>query len=211
MQREQARTRTGLPSRWITVGCRFGSQRRRARLRFMPIDWGFQPVIGFLPQMSQARAMGVSSLQSRRNRRARTGAAGAAAMVARYDPAMQSGPAPRRSSRELDEADLDRPIRQAFPDLARAAAVLARLEIRTPREALFHLPFRYDDFSDLRALGDLVADEKQSARVRVEAVRVEPGFRRRPHRGIAQLVDDAGGSAEAVWVGRRVVESRIRP
>jgi hypothetical protein len=32
-------------------------------LRFMPTDWGFQPVIGRLPQMSQTRAM-VEGLQS---------------------------------------------------------------------------------------------------------------------------------------------------
>ena len=58
------------------------------------------------------------------------------------------------------------------------------------RDALWYLPFRYDDFSDLRPLGELVPDEKQSARVRVEAVRVEPGFGRRPQRVIAQLSDD---------------------
>jgi hypothetical protein len=46
MQREQALMRTGEPLRWTTIGCRLGSQRRSARLRFMPTDWGFQPVIG---------------------------------------------------------------------------------------------------------------------------------------------------------------------
>ena len=82
------------------------------------------------------------------------------------------------------------PIRSALPDLARSAAALARLGITTPREALWYLPFRYDDFSELRPLGDLLPDEKQSARVRVEAIRIEPGFGRRPQRVIAQLSDD---------------------
>jgi hypothetical protein len=36
---------------------RLGSHRRSARLRFIPTDWGFQPVIGRFPQMSQTRAM----------------------------------------------------------------------------------------------------------------------------------------------------------
>ena len=123
-------------------------------------------------------------------------------MVARYDRAMQS-------SRRLAAEDLDRPIRTAMPELARAAGPLARLGITTPREALWYLPFRYDDFSELRPLGELVPDEKQSARVRVDAVRVEPGFGRKPQRVIAQL-SDSSGSAEAIWFGRRFVERRLQ-
>ena len=114
-----------------------------------------------------------------------------------------------QSRRLLAETDLDRPIRSVVPELARGAAGLARLGITTPREALWYLPFRYDDFSELRPLGDLLPDEKQSARVRVEAVRVEPGFGRKPQRVIAQLSDDSG-TAEAVWFGRRFVERRLQ-
>jgi ATP-dependent DNA helicase RecG len=115
-----------------------------------------------------------------------------------------------QSSRRLDPADLDRPVRQVLPELARGTAALARLGIATPRQALWYLPFRYDDFSDLRPLAQLIPDEKQSARVRVDAVRIEPGFGRRPQRVIAQLSDDAGGSTEAVWFGRRYVERRLQ-
>ncbi|MBA4169849.1 MAG: ATP-dependent DNA helicase RecG [Chloroflexi bacterium] len=109
----------------------------------------------------------------------------------------------------LGPDDLDRPIRIAMPDLTRGAAALARLRITTAREALWYLPFRYDDFSDLRPLGELLPDEKQSARARVEAVRVEPGFGRRPQRVIVQLSDDTG-SAEAIWFGRQFVERRLK-
>ena len=127
-------------------------------------------------------------------------------MLARYDRAMQS--AGRRVPVPLAPGDLDRPIRAVLPELTRGAASLARLGIATPRQALLYLPFRYDDFSDLRPLGELVADEKQSARARVTDVKVEPGFGRRPQRVIAQLADDTG-SAEAIWFGRRYVERRL--
>jgi ATP-dependent DNA helicase RecG len=110
----------------------------------------------------------------------------------------------------LDEADLDLPIRSVIPELARGAGTLAKLGIRTPRQALFYLPFRYDDFSNLRPIARLEPDEKQSARVRVDTVRVEPGFGRRPQRVIAQLSDESG-TAEAVWFGRRFVERRVQP
>ena len=104
---------------------------------------------------------------------------------------------------------LDQPIRRTMPELARGAAVLTRLGITTAREALWYLPFRYDDFSELRGLGELVPHEKQSARATVAAIRVEPGFGRRPQRVVAQLTDNTG-SAEAIWFGRRYVERRLQ-
>ncbi|HEY8771868.1 MAG TPA: ATP-dependent DNA helicase RecG [Candidatus Limnocylindria bacterium] len=119
---------------------------------------------------------------------------------------MQS--AGRRVPVPLAPGGLDLPIRAVLPELARGAAALARLGIVTPRQALFYLPFRYDDFSDLRPLGELVADEKQSARARVTDIKIEPGFGRRPQRVIAQLADDTG-TAEAIWFGRRYVERRL--
>ncbi|MEO8639700.1 MAG: ATP-dependent DNA helicase RecG [Chloroflexota bacterium] len=115
---------------------------------------------------------------------------------------------PAATHRDLSANDLDRPIRSALPELARGAATFARLGITTPRQALFYLPFRYDDFSDLRPLGELVADEKQSARAKVTDIKIEPGFGRRPQRVIAQLADETG-TAEAIWFGRRYVERRL--
>ena len=114
---------------------------------------------------------------------------------------MQSAP--------LGSDELDQPIRAVLPELARGASVLARLGVVTPRQALFSLPFRYDDFSELRPLGELIPDEKQSARVRVTDLKVEPGFGRRPQRVMAQLSDQSG-SAEAIWFGKRYVERRLQ-
>ena len=138
-------------------------------------------------------------------------------MLARYDRAMQSGPrrsatAARRTGippRAVTSERLDQPIREVLPELGSGLATLIRLGIHTPRQALLYLPFRYDDFSDLRRLADLNPGHKQSARVRVEDIRSEPGFGRRAPRTIAQL-SDASGSAEAIWFGRRFIERRLR-
>ncbi|MEO8510141.1 MAG: ATP-dependent DNA helicase RecG [Chloroflexota bacterium] len=104
---------------------------------------------------------------------------------------------------------LDAPLRSAMPELSRSVSVLKRMGIETARQAIFTFPARYDDFSDLRTLADLVAEDKQSARVTVRDVRVEPGFGRKPQRVIAQL-EDASGTAEAIWFGRRYVERRLK-
>jgi ATP-dependent DNA helicase RecG len=88
-----------------------------------------------------------------------------------------------------------------------------RLGFLTVRELLFHLPRRYDDLREMRKLGDLRFIEEGtvvSARVRVVDVRVEPSFRRRIQRTIAEFEDETG-SVEATWFGRRFIERRLFP
>src|SRR5438132_11722683 len=80
------------------------------------------------------------------------------------EPAVNASPVAEES---LAEDRLDLPIARAVPKVTRGAATPRRLGIHTPRQALLYLPFRYDDFSDLRPLGDLVADEKQSEELRL--------------------------------------------
>src|SRR4051812_10509716 len=88
-----------------------------------------------------------------------------------------------------------------------------RLGFLTVRELLFHLPRRYDDLREMRQLGELVWVEEGtvvSARVKVGDVRVEPSFRRRIQRTIA-VFEDATGTIEATWFGRRYIERRLFP
>jgi ATP-dependent DNA helicase RecG len=86
-----------------------------------------------------------------------------------------------------------------------------RLGIHTVRDLLFHLPRRYDDLRELHRLGDLATVPEGtvvSARVRVAGLRVEQTWRRRVQRTTAQL-EDATGTAEAAWFGRRFIERRL--
>jgi ATP-dependent DNA helicase RecG len=97
----------------------------------------------------------------------------------------------------------------AAPTIARAAR---RLGVRTVRDLLFHFPRRYDDLREMRRLGDLTWSpdgDVISARVRVAELRVEPTFRRRVQRTIAQLEDDTG-TLTATWFGRRFIERRLK-
>ena len=96
-----------------------------------------------------------------------------------------------------------------------AAAVLRRLGPRLGiayvRDLLFHLPRRYDDRRQMETIAGLMAragGEQVSARVVVQSIRVEQGFRRRIQRTVARVADETG-EAEAVWFGRRYIERRI--
>ena len=100
-----------------------------------------------------------------------------------------------------------------LPGATTVARARRHLGIHTVRDLLFHLPRRYDDLRELRKLGDLVwarDGEVVSARVRVADLRVEPTFRRRVQRTVAELEDDTG-SISATWFGRRFIERRLGP
>ncbi len=109
---------------------------------------------------------------------------------------------------------LDLPVGQSgITGAATLRRMGGRLEIRTLRDLLFHLPRRYDDLREMRRIVDLtwVDDGTMvSTRVRVADVRIEPSFRRRVQRTIARLEDDSG-SIEATWFGRRYIERRLHP
>jgi ATP-dependent DNA helicase RecG len=118
--------------------------------------------------------------------------------------------APPASPGELPDRALEQSGLAAGPQLRRVGR---RLGWTTVRDLLFHLPRRYDDLRELRRLGELADVEDGdvvSARVEVRDLRVEPTFRRRVQRTIAELVDETG-SAQAVWFGRRYIERRLHP
>lgn len=131
-------------------------------------------------------------------------------------PGTRRSPARRpEAPRPTDPAAiLELPIGSSgLPGASTVARARRHLGIHTVRDLLFHLPRRYDDLRELRKLGDLVwarDGEVVSARVRVADLRVEPTFRRRVQRTVAELEDDTG-SINATWFGRRFIERRLGP
>jgi ATP-dependent DNA helicase RecG len=124
-------------------------------------------------------------------------------------------PAAKPAPRPTQPAEiLDLPIGgSGLPGAPTVARARRHLGIATVRDLLFHLPRRYDDLRELRKLGDLVwakEGEVVSARVRVADLRVEPTFRRRVQRTVAELEDETG-SLNATWFGRRFIERRLGP
>jgi ATP-dependent DNA helicase RecG len=124
-------------------------------------------------------------------------------------PSRPATPLPTEPAQIL-EAPLDHSGLKSGAALKRAGR---RLGFVTVRDLLFHLPRRYDDLREMRQLGDLpwVDDGTVvSARVRIASLNVEPTFRRRIQRTVAVL-EDATGTAQATWFGRRYIERRLAP
>ena len=106
---------------------------------------------------------------------------------------------------------LDQPLRAAGLAPPGMAGKLAKIDLKSVRDLLFHLPRRYDDFSrpmTLAALREAPPEGPVSATVEIVELRVEAGFRRRVQRTVARLRDSTG-EGEAVWFGRRYIERRL--
>ena len=79
---------------------------------------------------------------------------------------------------------------------------LARLNIGTVRDLLYHFPSRYHDLSELRPIAELVPDEEQTVVGEIWTVNATVLGRRAGRRAAKATIRDESGVIEAVWWGR---------
>jgi len=129
-------------------------------------------------------------------------------------PAAASRPkAARRAAPPTDPAELlAAPLGESgLPAEATLRRAGRRLDLRTVRDLLFHLPRRYEDRREMRTIAelrDLPDGATASVRVVVRSIHVEQTWRRRVQVTKAILSDETG-DAEATWFGRRFIEKRV--
>jgi ATP-dependent DNA helicase RecG len=79
---------------------------------------------------------------------------------------------------------------------------LARLNVETVRDLLYHFPSRYHDLSELRPIAELVPDEEQTVVGEIWTVNATVLGRRVGRRATKAMIRDETGVIEAVWWGR---------
>ncbi len=92
------------------------------------------------------------------------------------------------------------------PEMARR---LARLEIRTLRDLLFHVPRGYRDRRLITPVARLQPGQEASVVGALRSVRVERRFRGR--RDVSAIVQDDTGALRVVWFNQPFVEKALRP
>ncbi len=96
------------------------------------------------------------------------------------------------------QIDLATPITHVRSVGARSAARLARLGIRTVKNLLWHLPARYEDYSQSVPIAQVVPGEKMSIQGRILAIATRHIWPRRMTITTA-TVQDNSGAIRAVW------------
>src|SRR3989344_1413885 len=75
---------------------------------------------------------------------------------------------------------------------------LKRLGIETLEDLLFHFPIRYEDFSDERAISDIVVGTTVTIRGVVESISNTRTFKKRMMITEAKIRDESG-TIKAIW------------
>lgn len=89
------------------------------------------------------------------------------------------------------------------------AGRLDRLEIRTIRDLLFHLPFRYDDFSVVSKIESVRTGETVTIHGRVVEVKNE--FTKRGKRLQRGIIGDESGRIDVVWFNQTYLPKILTP
>src|SRR3989344_1940641 len=93
---------------------------------------------------------------------------------------------------------LDSPI-QTLPGIGpKVLEKLHRLKIKKVRDLLFHLPFRYEDFSNIKNIIDLEAEEKATVTARILNINSKRTWKRKMFITEA-LLEDNTAPVRAVW------------
>ena len=77
----------------------------------------------------------------------------------------------------------------------------ARLGVESIRDLLFHFPYRYNDFANIRPISQLVVGEEQTVLATVWSA-AETTIGRRL-KGTEAIVGDETGTLRVIWWGQR--------
>ena len=88
-------------------------------------------------------------------------------------------------------------------------AKLARLDIFTVRDMLYHFPHRYEDYSEIRPIRDVVFDERCTLEGKVISIEVGRTWKKKMLLTEA-LLEDATGRIHLIWFNQRFVAQTLK-
>jgi ATP-dependent DNA helicase RecG len=111
---------------------------------------------------------------------------------------------------ELEPASLDSPLTSVPGIGPKSAKTLKKLELETLGDLLWHLPRRYDDYSELKTINRLELGEEVTIIGTVDEISV------RPVRGgrlklVEAVVSDGTGSIGVTWFNQTWIANRLKP
>lgn len=93
---------------------------------------------------------------------------------------------------------------------AQAAADLRQLGVNTVRDLLFHIPFRYDDFSHKKSIDQLQTGDIVTVEARIRSVSARPAKSSRVMVTEA-MVEDETGELKIVWFNQPYLAKVLKP
>src|SRR3989344_3549013 len=104
--------------------------------------------------------------------------------------------------------DLSLPIEKLKNLATTPAPRLGRLGIKTLRDLLWHLPARYENYSETLSISDIAPEQKVNIQGEVVKIRTKKIFTRRMFITDA-IIKDATGAVKAVWFNQPFIENQL--
>lgn len=105
---------------------------------------------------------------------------------------------------------LDTPIADINFYCKKIGKRLKNLDLKTARDLLLHYPFRYEDWSKIKKIAELLPNEPATAKVKIEQIK---NFRSpRLHKKITEaIVSDVTGKIKVLWFNQWYIGTSLMP
>ena len=123
------------------------------------------------------------------------------------EPASESDKAP---APDLEPASLDSPLTTVPGIGPKSAKTLKKLDLETLGDLLWHLPRRYDDYSELKTINRLELGEEVTIIGTVDEISVRP-VRGGKLKLVEATVSDGTGSIGVTWFNQTWIATRLKP
>ncbi|MGC9610869.1 MAG: ATP-dependent DNA helicase RecG [Minisyncoccia bacterium] len=105
---------------------------------------------------------------------------------------------------------IDEPLTQV-EGIGRFLPKLKRLGITTVENLLAHFPVRYEDFSQIYKIADLIPNQEATIQGRIEEIDGRRAWRRRNLYIVECLISDDTGTIKAVWFNQPYIRNVLQP
>ncbi|MDG1949686.1 MAG: OB-fold nucleic acid binding domain-containing protein, partial [bacterium] len=92
----------------------------------------------------------------------------------------------------------------------KAVKDLRSLDIKSVRDLLWNVPFRYDDFSIIRGAGEVKAGEMVTVVGTVQSIKVRP-LKNRKLKIVDAIIEDETGELKVTWFNQAYLEKTLPP
>ena len=126
------------------------------------------------------------------------------------EPASAAAPPSRQPTVKKAAIPLDAPLTTLSGVGPKTANTLAKLGLKTLGDLLWHLPRRYDDYSQLKPINRLWYGEEVTVIGTVESIQLRP-VRGGKMKLVEAVIGDGTGSLKVTWFNQPWIANRLKP
>ncbi len=110
----------------------------------------------------------------------------------------------------MELIQFDTPVENLYSVGTAVASRLKKLGLFTTKDILYHLPSRYEDFSQIQTIDKLIPDQRFTVKGKIDAIQNRRSFRKRLNITETIISDDTG-SVKVIWFNQPYLTKSFNP